>query len=107
MAQLHTLDPLEIERVRRFGNVCSFPVGESLWTVGQVAPGIMVILAGKVVVTECDQFDNHKPIVVHGPGNFLGELALLSGRPALVDAGASRGTCHHPQENESSRPEGS
>jgi thioredoxin reductase (NADPH) len=80
------LDRLEIERVRRFGNVRSFAAGESLWTVGQVAPGLMVILTGKVAVTEHDQFDNHKPIVVHGPGNFLGELALLSGRPALVDA---------------------
>jgi thioredoxin reductase (NADPH) len=81
-----TLDPLEIERVRRFGNLRSFAAGESLWTAGQVAPGLMIILAGKVAVTERDQFDSHKPIVVHGPGNFLGELALLSGRPALVDA---------------------
>ena len=79
-----TLDPLEIERVRRFGNARSFAAGESLWTVGQVAPGLMVILEGRVMVTERDQFGNHKPIVVHGPGNFLGELALLSGRPALV-----------------------
>jgi thioredoxin reductase (NADPH) len=81
-----TLDPLEIERVRRFGNMRSFAAGELLWNVGQVAPGLMVILTGKVAVTERDQFDNHNPIVVHGPGNFLGELALLSGRPALVDA---------------------
>jgi len=81
-----TLDPLEIERVRRFGNVRSFAAGESLWTVGQVAPGLMVILTGKVAVTERDQFDNHKPIGVHGPGNLLGELAQLSDRPALVDA---------------------
>jgi thioredoxin reductase (NADPH) len=81
-----TLDPLEIERVRRFGNLHSFAAGESLWTVGQVAPGLMVTLAGRVAVTERDQFDNRKPIGVHGPGNFLGELALLSGRPALVDA---------------------
>jgi thioredoxin reductase (NADPH) len=81
-----TLDPPEIERVRRFGNMRSFAAGESLWTVGQAAPGLMVILAGRVEVTERDQFDNHKPIAVHGPGNFLGELALLSGRPALVDA---------------------
>ena len=70
-----TLDPLEIERVRRFGNLRSFAAGEPLRTVGQVAPGLMVILAGKVAVAERDQFDNHKPIVVHGPGNFLGELA--------------------------------
>jgi thioredoxin reductase (NADPH) len=83
-----TLDPLEIERVRRFGEVRSFAAGEPLWIVGQVAPGLMVILAGEVAVTDRDTFDNHKPIVIHGPGNFLGELALLSGRPALVDATA-------------------
>ena len=81
-----TLDALEIERVRRFGNLRSFAAGESLWTVGQVAPGLMVVLAGRVAVTERDQFDNRKTLVVHGRGNFLGELALLSGRPALVDA---------------------
>jgi len=80
------LDELEIERVRRFGDARSFAAGESLWTVGQVAAGLMVIVTGKVAVAERDQFDNHKPIVIHGPGNFLGELALLSGRPALVDA---------------------
>jgi thioredoxin reductase (NADPH) len=83
-----SLDPAEVERVRRFGNPRSFAVGESLWTVGQVAPGLMVILAGKVAVTERDQFDNRKPIVAIGRGNFLGELAVLSGRPALVDATA-------------------
>ena len=84
-----TLDPLEIERVRRFGNLRSSAAGEPLWTVGQVAPGLMVILAGKVAVTERDQFDNHKPIVVHGPGNFLGELA--QGGPEVCRApGAHR-----------------
>ena len=71
------LDELEIERVRRFGDARLFEAGEPLWTVGQVAAGLMVIVTGKVAVAERDQFDNHKPIVVHGPGNFLGELALL------------------------------
>jgi thioredoxin reductase (NADPH) len=83
-----TLEPFEIERVRQFGEARSFAAGESLWNVGKVAPGLMVILAGKVAVIEHDQFDNHKPLAVHGPGNFLGELALLSGQPALVDATA-------------------
>ena len=71
-----TLAPLEIERVRRFGNLRSFAAGEPLWTVGQVAPGLMVILAGKVAVTE-------------RPGNFLGELA--QGGPEVCRAlGAHR-----------------
>jgi thioredoxin reductase (NADPH) len=81
-----TLDPLEIERVRRFGEVRSFAAGESLVTSGQVAPGLMVILAGKVAVTEHGYFDNPKPIFIAGPGDFMGELAQLAGRPALVDA---------------------
>jgi len=79
-------DPTEIERVRKFGKVSSFAGGERLWTAGQVAPGLMVVLAGSIAVSQHDQFDNEEPIGIHRPGNFLGELAQLSGSPALVDA---------------------
>jgi thioredoxin reductase (NADPH) len=80
------LDPLEIERVRRFGEVRAFAAGESLVTSGRVALGLMVILAGKVSVTEPGYYSDPKQILIHGPGNFLAELAQLTGRPALVDA---------------------
>jgi thioredoxin reductase (NADPH) len=83
-----TLDPLEIERVRRFGEVRAFAAGEPLVTSGQVAPGLMVILAGKITVTGHGYFGDLKPILIHGPGNFMGELAQLAGRPSLVDAAA-------------------
>jgi thioredoxin reductase (NADPH) len=85
---LPKLDPLEIERVRRFGDVRSYASGEPLATAGQVAPGLVIILAGRVAVTEHDYLETHQPIVTHGPGNFLGELAQLAGRPALVNATA-------------------
>jgi thioredoxin reductase (NADPH) len=81
-----TLDPSDIERVRRFGEVRAFAAGETLVTSGQVAPGLMVILAGKVDVTEHDYLGNPKLIFSPGPGNFMGELAQLAGRPSLVDA---------------------
>jgi thioredoxin reductase (NADPH) len=80
------LDPLEIERVRRFGELRSFAIGERLMTAGQVAPGLVIILAGAVAVTGRDDLDNRHEIVTHGQGNFMGELAQLAGRPALVDA---------------------
>ena len=79
-------DPTEIERVRKFGKVRSFAGGERLWTAGQVAPGLMVVLAGSIAVIRRDQFGNEETIGIHRPGNFLGELAQLSDRPALVDA---------------------
>ena len=41
-------DPMEIERVRKFGKVSSFAGGERIWTAGQVAPGLIVVLAGSI-----------------------------------------------------------
>jgi thioredoxin reductase (NADPH) len=83
-----TLDPSEIERVRRFGEVRSYGAGEALATVGDVGLGLMIILAGEVDITRRDQSGRRDPIVTHGPGAFMGELAQLAGRPALVDAHA-------------------
>jgi thioredoxin reductase (NADPH) len=80
------LKPLEIERMRSFGEVRSFAAGEALATAGRVSPGLMVILAGSFGVTQHDHLVHHEPIVTYGPGHFLGELAQLAGRPALVDA---------------------
>ena len=46
-----TLEPAEIERVRRFGKVRSYGVGEALARVGEVGLGLTIILAGKVDIT--------------------------------------------------------
>jgi thioredoxin reductase (NADPH) len=83
------LEPIDIERTRRFGEVRAFAVGEALATAGQVAPGLMVILSGKVEVTQGDHSGKRSVIVTDGPGQFLGELAQLAGRPALADATAA------------------
>jgi thioredoxin reductase (NADPH) len=82
------LEPAEIERVRRFGTVRSYRSGEALAKVGEVSPGLVIFLAGHVDVTRRDQSGLRAPIVSYGPGAFMGELAQLSGRPALVDASA-------------------
>ncbi len=82
------LEPLEIERLRRFGVPGSYAAGEALAKVGSVGQGLIVILSGRVDVTRHDQSDDRARIVSYGPGAFLGELAQLSGRPSLVDAHA-------------------
>ncbi len=83
-----TLAPAEIDRLRRFGEVRTYASGETLVRVGQRGLGMAVILAGNVAVTRRDDLWRDQPIVTHPPGSFLGELAQLSGRPALVDATA-------------------
>ena len=80
------LERAEIERLRRFGVLRSYGAGEALVKVGEVGAGLTVILAGEVQVTQHDQSGRRELIVTHGAGGFMGELAQLSGRPALVDA---------------------
>ena len=82
------LAPAEIKRLRCFGETRSYRAGDYLATTGTVGLGMVVILAGEVVITQRDEFAGSRPIVTHGPGSFMGELAQLSGRPALVDARA-------------------
>jgi thioredoxin reductase (NADPH) len=82
------LAPTEIERLRRFGVPRSYSAGDALVRVGEVGQGLTIILAGEVEITRRDQSGRREPIVTHGPGAFMGELAQLSGRPALVDATA-------------------
>ena len=49
------LEPAEIDRVRRFGETRFYRAGERLTTTGEVGPGMFVILAGNVVVTQRDE----------------------------------------------------
>jgi thioredoxin reductase (NADPH) len=83
-----TLEPAEIARLRRFGVVRSFADGEPLAVTGQTGLGMAVILSGRVAVTQVDENGARHPVVTHTAGSFMGEIAQLSGRAALVDAHA-------------------
>ena len=78
-----TLAPAELERLRRFGEPRRYRAGEYLARTGEVTPGMFLLLRGEVVVRAHD--GDAAPIVTHGAGSFMGELAQLSGRPSLVD----------------------
>ena len=82
------LESADIERVRRFGAVRSYRAGETLVEVGKVGPGLTILLTGRVDITQHDESGHRRHIVTHGSGSFMGELAQLAGRPALVDAHA-------------------
>ena len=80
------LERSEIERVRRFGELRHYSPAEALARVGSVGHGLIIVLAGHVDISQHDQSGRRTPIVTHGAGDFMGELAQLAGRPALVDA---------------------
>ena len=83
------LDDMDIARLERFGELRRFPAGEFIVKAGENSPGLVVVLKGTIAVTQGGAFSHGQAIVEHGPGGFLGELAQLSDRPALVDARAA------------------
>ena len=83
-----TLAPADIDRLRRFGETRSYGLGERIIRAGHVAPGLIVILSGKVEVSQGRGLGRREIIVTHEPRQFAGELAQLSARPSLVDAEA-------------------
>ena len=82
------LDEHYFSRLRRFGEIRHFPSGAAIMKAGEVAEGLAVVLKGTIDVRQGGAISQRQPIVQHGPGSFLGELAQLSDRPALVDATA-------------------
>ncbi|MDG4884393.1 cyclic nucleotide-binding domain-containing thioredoxin-disulfide reductase [Mesorhizobium sp. WSM4884] len=79
----------DIERMRRFGEARSYAAGEHIVTAGTVSPGLILILSGKVDITQAGGLGSREAIITYGAGNFIGELAQLSSRPSLVSAEAA------------------
>jgi thioredoxin reductase (NADPH) len=78
------LDAPEVERMRRFGESHSYAAGEAIFTTGQVGPGLVVLLTGRIKVIRHDP-TRDSLIIIYGPGQFMGELAQMAGRPSLAD----------------------
>jgi thioredoxin reductase (NADPH) len=81
------LDAAEIQRLHRFGEARRYEAGEALCRIGEVGHGLTVVLAGRVEIRQVEA-EQHRLITIHTTGEFLGEIAQLSGRPALVEATA-------------------
>lgn len=81
------LDAAEIERLHRFGEIRRYEAGEALWRIGEVGHGLAVVLSGRLAISQ-PEAGQRRLIATHVPGEFLGEIAQLSGRPALVDVDA-------------------
>ena len=77
---------VEVQRLSRFGERRRYAKGDVLAKTGEVSPGFFIVLTGEVAIMQRDSLGHEQLIVVHGPGHFMGELAQLSNRPALVDS---------------------
>ena len=62
--------PEEIDRLRRFGEVWRYAVGDLLFVTGEPSPEMFVLIAGTVAVSARDGLGHVVPIVEEGPREF-------------------------------------
>ncbi|MBD2103017.1 ATP-binding protein [Leptolyngbya sp. FACHB-261] len=86
------LSPEELQRLSEHGQVVEFNSGDVLFSEGDPLYQFYVVLEGQVQVTK-QVGGEEQTLVVHQPGEFTGEISMITGGPALATArslGSSR-----------------
>jgi thioredoxin reductase (NADPH) len=83
-----TLAPAQIARIAVHGHRRPVPLGEVLFEAGADVVPFFVVTEGRIEIVRSSGA-TETLVAVHGPGQFTGEIQMLSGRRALVRARAS------------------
>ena len=78
-----TLTPAQIDRIRPYGTARTVRAGEILFEAGDLGIPCFVVLSGKldiVIIT----LSGEQIFVTHGPGNFSGDMVLISGAGSMA-----------------------
>ena len=84
-AQMVALERCSLTKLKRYVE------GEKLFESGERDFKFFVVKSGQVEIVD-ESGDTPKIVTVHGPGEFTGDVAQLTGSPSLV-SGVARGEC--------------
>ena len=87
------LSAAELAEVAEFGAERQVTEGDLLFAAGESSYDLFVVLEGEVEIVAVlgpDDDAEHEPIFVFGPGNFVGELNLLTGQRRFLTARVSK-----------------
>jgi thioredoxin reductase (NADPH) len=82
------LTSAELALVKALATPCDYDDGATIFRAGQAEIDLYIVESGQIEIR--NPADNNSPIVTHGPGQFSGDIDLLTGRPVLV-TGVARG----------------
>jgi CRP/FNR family cyclic AMP-dependent transcriptional regulator len=78
---LHTLTPAESEALEEMGEPGSYPPGSLIFAQGDTADRVLLVRAGHVRVAARGADGSEVLLAERGPGELLGDLAAIDGRP--------------------------
>ncbi|MCW5936523.1 MAG: FAD-dependent oxidoreductase [Fimbriimonadaceae bacterium] len=80
-----TLSEAQIAQIAQFSEPKTFADGEYLFQAGVAGFSFFLIQEGAVEIVE-DSDVRRRRVVVHGPGEFTGDVDMITGRPPVVSA---------------------
>src|SRR6266436_3272008 len=80
----------ELALVKPLATPCDYADGETIFRAGQADIDLYIVEAGQIEIR--NPTDGDRLIVTHGPGQFSGDIDLLTGRPVIVTAVARGAT---------------
>src|SRR5580698_8068635 len=84
------LSPAEFAVLKSLAAAHDYHDGETIFRAGQPDIDLFVVESGQIDIL--NPTDDNRVIATHGPGQFSGDIDLLTSRPVIVSAMA-RGSC--------------
>src|SRR5882672_8185452 len=82
------LSTAELAVLKPLGTAHDYADGETIFRAGQADIDLFVVESGRIDIL--NPIDNNRVIATHEPGQFSGDIDLLTGRPVIV-TGVARG----------------
>ena len=78
------LTSTELALVKPLATPCDYADGETIFRSGQADIDLYIVESGQVEIR--NPMDGDRLIVTHEPGQFSGDIDVLTGRPVVVTA---------------------
>ncbi len=89
---LARLPEAELRALASQGRARSYPAGATIFREGGPGDSLHIVIEGSVRITMLSPAGDEATIALLGPGEFVGDLALLDGRPRSASAIAAEAT---------------
>jgi CRP-like cAMP-binding protein len=83
------LSDTELGKIARLLKEHRFSENEVIFNQGDPGDGLYIVLQGRVRIATTDHFGRERVLAFYGPGEFFGDMAVLTGAPRSATASAS------------------
>ncbi len=92
VALFSKLDPKHIKGISQICTERTFAAGEYLMKQGETGIGLYMLMSGKVKIEKTTPDGKKVEIAENGPGDILGEMAVIDGSPRSASVVAKEAT---------------